>query len=267
MGRVVVVGSVQQRVVVDVLRIPAAGETATSRRTRRSIGGRGMLQAVAARRSGADVALVAAIGDDETGRWCRERLVRAGIVPRLQVVAAEATGQAIVAREDGDRDAVILIPGADAGLDGRTALDGTEPDDVVLVQLDVPPTVVATVLQEADRRQVRVVVNASPYATVDPEAASLADPFVVSEKDAALLADVGVMPRSLCVTFGRAGALWDGLRVDSDDLGAPGTAPGGTEAFCGALAASLAAGLDHLTALRTAVAAAGDIGDLAEGDN
>src|SRR6185503_5476829 len=127
MGRVVVVGSVQQRVVVDVLRIPVAGETATSLRTRRSLGGRGVLQAVAARRAGADVAMVAAIGDDETGRWCRERLVRAGIAPRLQVVAAELTGQAIVAREDGDRDAVIHIPGADAALDSRTALDAPRP--------------------------------------------------------------------------------------------------------------------------------------------
>ena len=266
MGRVVVVGSVHQRVVVDVLRIPAAGETAAALRTRRSLGGRGMLQAVAARSSGADVAMVAAIGDDETGRWCRERLVRAGIVPRLQVVSAESTGQAIVVREDGDRDAVILIPGADAGLDSRTALDDSAPDDVVIVQLDVPPTVVAEIIQEADRRQLRVVVNASPYATIDPEAAALADPFVVGEKDAALLADVGVMPGSLCVTFGRAGAVWDGLRVDSGDLGAPPMAPGGTEAFCGELAASLAAGLDRLATLRAAVAAAGDLGDDEEDD-
>ena len=92
---------------------------------------------------------------------------------------------------------MILIPGADAALDAGTALDDTAPDDVVLIQLDVPPAVVADVLREADRRQLRVVVNASPYATVDPEAAALADPFVVGEQDAALLADVGVMPRSL----------------------------------------------------------------------
>jgi ribokinase len=265
MGRVVVVGSVHQRVVVDVPRIPGAGETATSLRTRRSLGGSGMLQAAAARRWGAEVALVAAVGDDETGRWCRERLVRARIVPRLQVVAAEPTGLAIVAREDGDRDAVILVPGADTALRSRAALDDTAPDDVVLIQLDVPPAVVADVLREADHRQLRVVVNASPYATVDPEAAALADPLVVGERDAAILADVGLMPRSLCVTFGWAGAVWDGLRIDSGDLGSPALAPGGTEAFCGTLAAALAAGCDRLPALRAAVAAAGDA-EVAEDD-
>ena len=261
MGRVIVVGSVQQRVVVDVVQIPAAGETATSLRTRRSLGGRGVLQAVAARRAGADVDVVAAVGDDEMGRWCRDRLVRAGIVPRLQVVVAESTGQAIVAREDGIRDAVVLIPGADAALDSGAALDAAAPDDVVLIQLDLPAAVVADLLRDADRRQLRVVVNASPYATVDPEAAALADPFVVGERDAALLADVGLVPRSLCVTFGRAGAVWDALRVDSDDLGSPAPLPGSTEAFCGTLAAALAAGRDRLEALRSAVAAASNVED------
>ncbi len=127
MGRVVVVGSVQPRVVVDVLRIPAAGETATSRRTRRSIGGRGMLQAVAAQRSGGRVALVAAIGDDETGRWCRESARAGRDRPAAPGGRREPTGHRVVAREDGDRDAVILIPGADAALDGRRLLPGQTP--------------------------------------------------------------------------------------------------------------------------------------------
>ena len=72
-----------------------------------------------------------------------------------------------------------------------------------------------------------------------------------------LLGDVGLIPGSLCVTFGRAGAVWDGLRVDSDDLGTPAPPVGGTEAFCGILAAGLAAGLDRRSALRQAVAASG----------
>ena len=59
----------------------------------------------------------------------------------------------------------------------------------------------------------------SPPST--PQAAALADPFVVGERDAALLADVGLIPGSLCVTFGRAGAVWNGLRIDSENLGSP----------------------------------------------
>ena len=80
----------------------------------------------------------------------------------------------------------------------------------------------------------------------------------MGDRDAALLADVGLIPGSLCVTFGRAGAVGTDVRVDSDDLGSTAMAPGGTEAFCGALAAALAAGADRASALRAAVAAAGE---------
>ncbi len=257
-GRVVVVGSLYLKVTADVEAIPRAGETARSLRTRRAVAGGGVAQALAVRRAGASVRLVAAIGDDDAGRWCADRLAQDGIEARLQVVAHEQTGNLVVISDGGEETATLLVPGANDVLDCGTALAGTEPDDVVLIQLDVPPAVVAQILREADRRQIRVVVNASPYAGVDPEAAALADPFVVGERDAALLADVGLIPGSLCVTFGRAGAVWNDVRVDSDDLGSPAMAPGGTEAFCGALAAALAAGADRASALRAAVAAAGE---------
>lgn len=261
-GRVVVVGSLYLKVTADVEAIPRAGETATSQRTRPAVAGRGVAQAQAARRAGATVRLVAAVGDDDAGRWCADRLAQDGIETRLQVVSHEQTGNLVVMSDGGEKGATLLVPGANDVLDCGTALAGTEPEDVVLVQLDVPPAVVAQILREADRREIRVVVNATPYATVDSGAAALADPFVVGERDAALLADVGLIPGSLCVTFGRAGAVWNDVRVDSDDLGAPAMAPGGTEAFCGALAAALAGGADRASALRAAVTAAGEPPDL-----
>ena len=49
--------------------------------------------------------------------------------------------------------------------------------------------------------------------------------------------------------------------MDSGDQGSPALAPGGTEAFCGTLAAALAAGCDRPEALRAAVAAAGNVED------
>jgi ribokinase len=266
-GRVVVVGSLYLLVRAEVERIPRAGDSATALRTRREVAGRGVAQAMAVQRAGAPVLLVAAVGDDDAGRWCAGRLEQDGIVTRLQVVGTEETGNLLVMTEDGrtengeegtEESATLLVPGANTALDGGAALTGVEPDDVVLVQLDVPSLVVAELLREADRRQIRVVVNASPLTTVDPEVAAIADPFVVGERDAALLADVGLIPSSLCVTFGRAGAMWDGLRIERDDLGTPAMAPSGTEVFCGALAAGLAAGADRASALRAAVTATGE---------
>jgi len=254
-GRVLVVGSLQVVVQADVDRLPTVGSVVVATGTRRTVGGRGVDQAVAARRTGARVVLVAAVGDDDAGRRCEDHLARLGIEPRLQVVPDHATATRVVMTEGPEREASLLLDDATTRLDGRAALGAATDGDVVLVQLDVPATAVADLLREADRRRLRVVVNASPFAVLDPDAASVADPFVVGERDAALLADVGLIPASLCVTFGRAGAVWDGMRVDSDDLGAPAMPDGGTEAFCATLAAGLAAGRERRVALREAVAA------------
>ena len=254
-GRVLVVGTLHVDIHAAVDRVPAVGETATATRFYRTLGGGGAAQARAVRQAGADVALVAAVGDDDAGSWVRDQLTRAGVEPLLQVVAGTATGSRVVMTEGLDREAALLLDSVTERLDSRRALAALEPGDVVLVQLDVPSRVVADLLRDADRRELQVVVNASPFAVLDPDAASVADPFVVGERDAALLADVGLIPESLCVTFARAGAVWNGIRVDGDDLGAPAMVDGGTEAFCGTLAAGLAAGLDRRAALRDAVAA------------
>ena len=101
MGRVVVVGSVQQRVVVDVLRIPLRVRPPPRCEPDGASAGAG---APGGRRpeTGADVAMVAAIGDDDGGRCCGNGSSGPGIAPRGCRCRAESTGQAIVAREDGD---------------------------------------------------------------------------------------------------------------------------------------------------------------------
>ena len=77
---------------------------------------------------------------------------------------------------------------------------------------------------------------------------------------AGLLAGVGEMPPSLLVTFGAAGAIWDGERVDGIPVPAQEVldTTGAGDAFCGALAAALVRGDDRATALRWAVRAGAD---------
>jgi ribokinase len=181
-------------------------------------------------------------------------------VTRLQTGTRHPTSVEVTARDPVGRTLTVVVPGARLRMLGPD-LDDLAADDVVLLPQGLPRPVTGWVASVTRDRGARLVVNGSPYAELPSDVLETADPFVVSDRDAALLADVGVLPRSLCVTFGRAGAVWDGLRVDSDDLGTPAISDGGTEAFCGALAASLAAGLDRTAALRAAVLATGRMQD------
>jgi ribokinase len=222
---------------------------------RHDIGGPAVEQVRSVRRRGTRVVLVGAVGDDAAGREVADAVAAIGVEPRLQVHARRPTPLGVTARDADGRSSTVVVPGARLALGGHLGFDDLGPEDVVLVAPGLPAAISGSVAGAARRRGARVVVNASPFAEPLPDLLATADPFVVSERDAALLADVGLIPASLCVTFGRAGAVWDGMRVDSDDLGTPLPADGGTEAFCGALAAGLAAGLDRRVAMREAVAA------------
>ncbi len=76
MTSIAIVGSVNLDLVATVKRLPAPGETVTDAVLRRLPGGKGANQALAARRLGADVQLVACVGDDASADEALALLVR-----------------------------------------------------------------------------------------------------------------------------------------------------------------------------------------------
>lgn len=254
-GRVVVFGSLNVDVVVRVPRLPGPGETLTAHHpVQRFAGGKGGNQAVAAAAAGAEVVMVGAVGSDDTGRGYRERLARLGIEAQLRVVDAP-TGTAYVWVADSGENSIVVAPGANEyAPDELVALRAA---DVLLCQLEVPVATVARAVRRATRVGARVIVNAAPYAALPPEVIAVADPLVVNEHEAAQLADSGLLPTSLLVTFGAAGARWDDEQIDGipvpDDQVLDTTGAG--DAFCGVLAARLAAGDSRRDAMRAAAEA------------
>jgi ribokinase len=246
-----------------VARHPAPGETVLGEGLARLAGGKGGNQAVAAMAAGAadaPVSMLGAVGDDDAGRAYVERLRGLGIdTSGIVVRAGEPTGTALIVVDDAGENTIVVAAGANAhvGAEALASVRSAGPGDVLLVQLEVPVETVADACLIAARRGVRVVLNAAPYAVLPGDAFALADPVVVNEHEAVMMADTAGLPGSLLVTFGARGADWDGLRVPAvavpDDEVVDTTGAG--DAFCGALAAALAAGLDRESALRAAVSA------------
>jgi ribokinase len=255
MGRVLVLGSLNVDLVADVDGHPRPGETVLAQGDlRRLAGGKGANQAVAAAAAGAEVAMAGAVGDDPAGTAYRERLSRLGVdVTRLRVVSGQPTGQAWIVVDTGGENAIVVVPGANAHA-APPDLAGWGSGDVLLVQLEVPMDVVAATVRDAAARGVRVIVNAAPYAALPHDVAAVADPVVVNEHEALALADGDVLPRSVLVTFGSAGCSWDGERFDPIPVAREDVldTTGAGDAFCGALAAALAAGEGRAGAVRRA---------------
>jgi ribokinase len=263
MGRVFVVGSLNIDLVTRVERLPKPGETVLGTGLERWAGGKGANQAVAAAAAGAPVVLVGCVGADEAGSAYVARLSALGIdAAAVRVDADSPTGHALITVDEMGENSIVVVAGANAAvaLDDLAPLDSIGPGDIVLLQLEVPSAVVAAAARRGAARSARVILNLAPYAALPADVVAIADPLVVNEHEALMLADSESVPASLVVTFGAAGAAWDGdqmtgpLIEGSDVLDTTGAG----DAFCGTLSAALAAGKGRREALEAALAAGAD---------
>ncbi|MGO4361797.1 PfkB family carbohydrate kinase [Terrabacter sp. RAF57] len=260
MGRVAVLGSLNVDVVILVERHPVPGETLLGEAGGTYAGGKGGNQAAAAARAGAAVSMLARVGDDGPGRAYLDRLTGLGIdTAAVSTSGSAPTGTAFITVDEQGENSIIVVAGANGECD-RALVEqagGLGPDDVLLCSLEVDLATVADAARAAHAAGARVVLNLAPYAALPPDVIALADPVVVNESEMRDLSDSDLVPESLLVTFGAAGARWgmdgvDGIPVAKRDLG---DTVGAGDAFCGALAAALAVGADRQAALEAANAA------------
>jgi len=258
LGRVIVFGSLSQDLHLDVERHPRSGETLMSGDIEYRFGGKGANQAVAAARVGAHSILIGKVGDDPQGHEYVERLTRFGVdTSRMAVEADRPTGTAIIFVDGAGENMIVVAPGANGtmSMDDLARLNDIAESDVLLMPLELPHDVVAAAARFAHGRGARVILNLAPYAPLPPDVLELADPLVVNEHEEALMRDSGYPARNVLVTMGSRGSRWEEAMIEAERATAVDTTGAG-DAFCGTLAAHLCRGVDRVTAMRAASAAA-----------
>ena len=184
---VVVVGSVNADLLTTVDQHPRPGETVLGRTLDVLPGGKGANQAVAAAQLGAQTALVGAVGTDQFAEPALAGLRAAGVDLEAVAVVEGATGVAQVTVSADGENAIVVIPGANASVDGavvdaRAAVIAGAA--VVVVQGEIPRSGIEAA---AAHTRGRLVVNLAPVVDVDREVLLAADPLVVNEHEAALV--------------------------------------------------------------------------------
>lgn len=271
---ITVFGSTNLDQVGTVTRLPKPGETVAGGTFSMAPGGKGANQALAARRAGADVLHVSAVGDDAFADLALALLRDGGVdLSRLRT-AETATGIAMIFVDAGGENVIAVLPGANGTMtaaDADTGLSGLTAGDTLLVQQEVPQAATRRALEIARAKGARSVLNTAPFLPDTAELAPMADIVVanetefsllsgrpIAELDAAMQDWVARTGRTIVVTLGPDGARAlspDGAIAVSAHKVTPVDTVGAGDTFCGYLAAALDAGLPLEASMRRAAVA------------
>jgi ribokinase len=268
-GAVVVVGSANVDLVWQGARLPRPGETVTDGTFRETFGGKGANQASASARLGAATAFVGCVGTDDRGARTRVELRDRGIDCTWLATAGTPTGVALIAVAAGGENTVLVAPGANRDLTAAHVHDAiaalARPGTVVLVSLEVPVEVAEVALRGARAAGATTVCNPAPFRDDGARCFASCDVVVPNRLEAEQYGGVAAIlaacppGATVIVTRGAEGAQahdasGEVATIEPFALDAVDTTGAG-DAFCGALAARLAAGASLTDAARFACAA------------
>jgi ribokinase len=273
--RIAVVGSANTDLTTFTDVFPRPGETLFGKGFDLGFGGKGANQAVAARLCGAEVMMVAKVGDDLFGQATINNFASFGIdTTHVHIVEGVPTGVAPIFVEPNGQNRIIVVKGANDRLTPAD-VDAAAPDlervDAIILQFEIPFETVYHTIRFARAHNIRCIVNPAPAAPANLAELAGADYFIPNETEAEQLTGLPVRSDSEAVACAAA-LLSKGFRRVVITLGARGSlladatgcthvppfpvtaadTTGAGDAFIGSLAVFLAEGVPEHGALARA---------------
>ena len=265
MNKICVLGSMNMDLVLKVKDMPKVGETILSKSFQKIAGGKGANQAVAAKRSGAEVFMISKIGKDENGRELRDKLVEDNIdVKYVFEDRIEPTGMALIMVNDNGNNSIIVNAGSNMTLtkeEIHSAENLIKESDIIISQFETPEDITIEAFKIAKENGKVTILNPAPAKKIKDELLNYTDIIVPNETEAELLTGIAIKDiedakkagdifldkgvKFIIITLGEKGAALIGkdsceivpaYRVNAIDTTAAG------DSFNGALAVGLCEG-------------------------
>ena len=194
--RIAVVGSANVDLTTFTENFPKPGETIFGQRFDLGFGGKGANQAVAARLCGAEVFMVARVGDDLFGPATISNFEALGIDARhVQQVKGVSSGVAPIFVDPSGQNRIIVVKGANDALkpgDVDRAAEMLKRVDCIVLQFEIPLETVYYTIQFARNHGIRCILNPAPGQPIDLKAVAELDYFVPNEHEAEAISGMPV---------------------------------------------------------------------------
>lgn len=273
--RIAVVGSANVDLTTFTAQFPKAGETIFGQTFHLGFGGKGANQAVAARLCGAEVFMVARVGEDLFGPATIENFQKLGIdASQVRQAPGVSTGVAPIFVDPSGQNRILVVKGANDALTPAAVDEAAETlktVDCIVLQFEIPLETVYYTVRFARQHGIRCILNPAPSQPVDAKQIAELDYFVPNESEAEAISGVPVRNLDDAKTCA-AKLVAGGIRRVIITLGANGTllasregmqhvpafsvktvdSTGAGDAFIGSFAAFLGEGLAEGDAIRRA---------------
>jgi ribokinase len=190
-GYISVIGSLNYDILMKQKRLPMEGETYTADSVAYEGGGKGANQAVQCAKLGVSTYMIGKVGNDNFGDILVEKLTHFGVKTDYVEKSSKDTGLGLVhVLEDGAVYASI-IAGAndDISVEDINKLENIIFNSkIIILQMEIPITVIEDIIDKAKERGVYIILNAAPPKDISKEALKKVDCLVVNETEASYYA-------------------------------------------------------------------------------
>jgi len=194
MSSIVVVGSLNMDLVINVPHIPKPGETILGDRFLTFPGGKGANQAVAAARLGADVTMIGCVGNDTYGEQLISTLKAENInTEGISVLPDIATGVAMISVAEDGQNSIAVASGANFQLTPdivRKAMSNNQSFDLLIMPLEVPLETVLASAELAKKVGAKVILNPAPAQALSESLKKSVDILVPNEIELAQITSI-----------------------------------------------------------------------------
>lgn len=261
MGKVIIAGSINMDIITRVTQLPQTGETISGKSVEYLPGGKGLNQAVASTKMGAETILISCLGNDVFANPLKQFIASHHIDMTFVKNSNKESGTAFITVANNGQNTIVVVAGSNADV-STASIEAVKikADDIIVSQFEIPIAPIIALFQKAKQAGARTILNPSPIQSISAELMSLVDILIINETELGYLAQKIITPQTpveiiiqyaqeiksrpaqtIIVTLGAKGAVLvsdTACLIDGHNVAAIDTVGAG-DCFAGVIAAQL----------------------------